>query len=291
MINMSTNFMISGILKGRKLSDNIITAQNKNLNNWTVDQNVDITFANNINTIIYQSSSGIPTYDQIKSTMGINTSYDNYKAFYDGIINDSNTKFGINNYCLMSENSYSTTADYCFFLAYNKDFTMQLLQNGTFNNISYKRAYFPNGVEQNYDNIIGYVDRAYSNNYMRLQYPFFFYNIDKSVSKTVFWKPLINYHADLSVTVENGKDYLLTFDACSPSGFNIDTNQIIVTSGNNIVTETFDNTQSSILNKHIVLFTAGDTSATIKFDFAKMINGNNQIELNIGNLGLYKLEE
>lgn len=263
----------------------LISETNKNMNNWTVTGNVTITYADGENVVEYQNE-GSSDVDRMTA--------------------DFISKFGITpnatlmqNICNFWEQNH-TTYPYLILRRLSSDTAydggVMFMQNQAGTN-SYPQWVVSGTMTYSNQDLYGpgcYCRAFWNQTDLQLIGPKT-HNTTYQQAETIYYK-YNEFHMDpisftgdaqLSVSVENGKTYRVEFDACSPSGFNADTNQITVTSGSNVVSETFDNTQTSTYSDYDIQFTADGSTAVIKFDFSKMVNSSD-IELNIKDISMYE---
>ena len=293
---MSVNLMLNGVVKEGFTGD-IVTASQKNMNNWTVDGDVTITFSDGENTVDYENGGG--------SYVGP----------------DGNTY----KYYLYMQNTYAGNGPYSFWCNYpfvaSKEQLIgeryRLITGITYDGVQDKFGIGSLGTKRgtkNFDftyvagdyvtgkpaksSLIGYYGNEQNFPYewsinltaqeiANFNIPLFDTNAE---ALAYVQQSIISFdgYAELSLSVTDTKQYILTFEACSTTGFNAETDQIIVTSGANVVTETFNNTQTETLKKYIIMFIADGNIATVKFDFSKMVNSSD-IELIISDVSLFEL--
>lgn len=302
---MGAVLTVSGILASG-FSGDIVTDGQKNMNNWTVDGDVTIAYADGENEVAYENTYSIATTEEeLNQILSDNTGYPT--RYSSGV--------GRN---MIDDLSYGVPYGFVFF---NLGNTSGSMPNNVFL-LHLQGAVKTNGVDiskitvtkltnqqiqiqNNLDytvNVIGIKLYLYNGNYDWAQsygsweaisaHSSRTYNLgyninDFKVFSDTIGNPITGY-AELSLPVVDGKQYAFQFSGCSPTGFDADTDNIIITSGSNSVTATFDNTQTETLKEYTIYFTADGDTASVKFDFSKIVNSSN-IELTISDISLYEL--
>lgn len=284
------------VSKGRNIDasmqNDIVTENEKNLSNWTNTGGADISFDEGINTIIFENQA-LPTYNQLISALGLNSTY-SPEYYYNQFISAANTKFGENNYNIFAiKMNYWHTMHTCFIFAYNKILSLQKLTNGSYGGISYAFGFFPNGVQQNFDNIWWTTECDYSGgNGVSSNNPYIyignFYD-GAGIQLEKAWKAPFSGNINKTFVVEDGKKYYLKFNEYTTSGFvNISTDNVIITSGSNEQKLTLDNDIAETPKEYNTMITGNGTNLNIKFDLETM-KSTSTITLKISDVQIYKI--
>ena len=263
---MSVTFRSRGIIK-EGLNSDIVTTTQKNIDNWQQKGNVTIYYNEFLNTISFINKGKYLAPDG-----------NYYKYYYYNQGSDwevkaySNYKFGIiNNNCYFLRNNVDlanpSTKPYDRYPFGSNVMWIAAYRNGSITEVSW--IFYSGDTTTNVETISGSEEDLKT--YLR--------NEDPDVE-----------YAELPFSVTDNKKYLLSFDACSTSGFDSSSNQVIIISGNNSVSKTLDNSQSSNMKNYSIIFEADGNSATLKFDFSKIAKSDgSQITLKISNISLYEL--
>lgn len=285
---MSVTFRSRGIIK-EGLNSDIITTTQKDINNWIIDGDKTITYLNNINNISFvnEDSGGSYTAPNGKSYK--------YKI----------TSVNVNNFWYTVYSNYKI----CFCEKFKNNgnyYPVGYIRDGLIGTITSKSYYegctwvyvYPEGLT--YSDSLNYLifwhdeqTPMYNNSFgctttANPTIPVF--DTEEEALEYIDTPDPTPGYSQIQLSVTDNKKYLLSFDACSTSGFDSSSDQVIITSGNNSVSKTLDNSQSSNMKNYSIIFEADGNSATLKFDFSKIAKSDgSQITLKISNISLYEL--
>lgn len=286
---------IADAIRVKKGNQSLITAANfpteigtlykdilsaKDMNSWTIDGTVTVTYSNKINDIEYSNSSGTVFTSFNDLYTYLNNTYSNIYAGFNVSDLEANANYNsaTNPYKVYILDQQGSSSCFLNIFVLSATDTMEL--NG--NILSSNRS----SVK---DLCVGYNGREYINqNSVNLPFDFGSSYANSLIELTVDTSYVADKSISTTLTVVSGKNYSFQFEGCSPTGFTADTNQVSIVSGSNTVTQTFNNTQTSTYSSYTMNFTADGTSATITFDLSKMVNGSN-VELLIKDMKVYKL--
>ena len=257
---------------------NIVSGNEKNMSNWTITGEVTNSFADGINTVEFVNGGAVTVADGIKAE---------FKRHFNITITDDIAE------AIASEWA-SLPSDYKFYAyLYNgNQYVYIYISNGFTSSLE---SQFMNGsVYINFSGNKYYYRSVYKPNKGTLddwnqgQYMGQLDNYTGQFILPVFatYQTSLNFNGNISksFTVEDGKYYLVKFNACSPSGFTKNfSDEIVFTSGSNSVKVNIATTASETMAEYATLIKANGTTLNAEFDLGQFINPEG-VELNISDI-------
>ena len=241
--------MISLIEKGKitDLQGNLLTSSQQSVQNWTPAGGgvVTITHNDGVDTFTWPADD-IPTREEFLSVMGLNSDYFHVN-YWNNFITAATNKFGANGFAVLAVHMpYQTTQEPGLLFAYNKTITLVKKINGSYGGINYTTAWFPNGVEQNTDNVCYEFKYNYSGVYSR-SYSYICNTFENQPIKEFYWNgdQTRNYETKSYSTSFNAipnKIYMFSLADKTIAGFsrNLQSHEIVVSNPKNAVTKLED---------------------------------------------------
>lgn len=259
------------------MTGNIVTANEKNMENWNAVGEVSIGYTGGVNTLTYENNpktpaqvlkegleeaSGLPVTDScITSLLSFWEQHQTLVLFY----------FQENNlgaHCWFgTQNDYIDT-DGFHFNAGGYDLIMSNPGNTSITGIAQTNAVtntgvFPISATIKMARVCAYDDLSHGGGF--------------------------EGYIDKNFNVENGKKYIVMFVCYSPSGFNANSNNVVITSGANTSSITIDNENTTDYAQYYQYISAYGTTLNVKFDLETIANSVTDVELKIGSIEIYEL--
>lgn len=256
---------------------NIVSGNEKNLSNWTITGEVTNSFADGINTVEFVNGGAVTVADGIKAE---------FKRHFNVTITDDVAEAIATEWAGLS-------SDYKYYgFKHSNGYIYIYLSNGF---TSTMETNFLNGSV--YISLSGnkYVDVGYYGpsdgklgDFRLNQYMGTLSGYTGQFILPVFatYQASLNFNGNISksFTVEDGKYYLVKFNACSPSGFTKNfSDEIVFTSGSNSVKVNIATTASETMAEYATLIKADGTTLNAEFDLGQFINPEG-VELNISDI-------
>lgn len=258
----------------------LISAENKNMTNWTTSGSGSVTlaFTNNVNEMEFRGSfSDISQLSQaIEDATGIaiSTSYITSGSLWQAF--GSNTIYG----------AYYGYSNYMYVFAIDANSGgMRLVHNGNIVKVSPINSGTYNFRYYNYNRDSTHVNGTVGG--MATTAPWELSNIGGvDDTKFVVIFPYTDKTYSLTVPTTANSSYSLSLKAKSPTGFDASTNHISITNGSSTENITLSNTASNDFSSYSATFTAEGSDITITLDLST-ITGSGTIELDIKDVSMY----
>lgn len=260
------------------MTGDIVTASEKNMENWNIVGEVDVEKVGTVNSITYenvpktpaqalkealQAGSGIPATDAcINELLALWDQHTDMTFYY---IEFS----GLDIRCMLcNPNDYMDETGF-HFSAGDYDLRMRTPGGTEMQGIASTSTMPNSGVYA--ANVI--VKFAYIGTY------------DEIHNSSAF-----SGYVDKNFSVENGKKYMVMFECYSPSGFSASSNDnVVITSGSNSSDITIDGENTTEYAQYYQFINADSSTLNVKFDLSTMPNTLVDVELNITSIEIYKL--
>lgn len=263
---------------GQHMTGDIVTASEKNMENWNAVGEVSVEYAGGVNTLEYENIVK-PTldefiYDKMGYTYtgsGVTSSYFSLQDVLDVMAEHPTWRaymvenVGGRYFNIVNATSYTETT-----AIYSEGIQFKYIVNAD-NEIT--RFQNKNTVSSGTINLANYDKAAYICTY----------NDTGSGGGT------FNGYIDKNFNVENGKRYMIMFECYSPSGFKATDNNVIITSGTNTSNITIDNENITDYAQYYQFIDTDGTTLNVKFDLHTMSTTEGNVEVKIGSIEIYKL--